>query len=152
PREDPAPLLPGLSAIYASSVPGRGPPGPARTGGAAAQLQDQSQVAALRLPGGVASGLGVLPAHQRRPARGGRDARRLHERQRPTAGRAGEPPRAHVRSPRGRLLLWSDRSTAHRRRDRAGGTPYRARGRDELPSPAAPPPVLAERFAAARRP
>ena len=58
------------------------------------RLQDQSQVAALWLAGGVAPGLGVLSAHQRRPPRGGGDARRLHERQRPAHGGAGQSSRA----------------------------------------------------------
>ena len=54
----------------------------------AARLQDQSQVAALRLAGRVAPGLGVLPAHQRRPPRGRRHARRLHQRERTAPGGA----------------------------------------------------------------
>ena len=78
PGEDAAQILRRASTALSRSWARRRPPGVAGAGGAAARLQDQPQVAKLRLARGVAPGLGLLPAHQRRPPRRGRDARRLH--------------------------------------------------------------------------
>ena len=53
--------------------------------------QAQHEIGRLRRAGRMAPGLGLLPAHQRRPRRGRHHARRCRHGERPDDGRAGQP-------------------------------------------------------------
>ena len=81
--------------------------------------QAQPQGRGLRRAGRVASGLGVLPAHQRRSGGGRHHARRRRRDQRPADGDPGQPHGADPRPPRrSGLLLRRDRPGARRARFR----------------------------------
>jgi hypothetical protein len=82
-------------------------------------------------PVGMAPGLGLLSAHQRRPAGRGRAARRCHRPERSDDGAAGQPPRPHLRPPRlGRPVL--RRHGAGARRARLSACPALDRPRGVL--------------------
>ena len=72
--------------------------------------QAQHEVGRLRRGGGVAPGLGLLSAHQRRPVGHRALSRRLRAGQRPAHGDPGKPHRADRRPPQRRCLLRRDRS------------------------------------------
>ena len=85
----------------------RAPPGDPRGGGGAARprpalspQQDQHQGGGLWRGGGMAPGLGLLPAQQRQRARGRHRHRRVRRGERPDAGAAGQPSRAGARPSR----------------------------------------------------
>ena len=140
PHQEAAPRASGVRRVHALAAAARRAERAARPERrAAARLEAQPEGARDRLAGGMASGLGLLSAHQRRPAGRRRAARRCHRAERSDDGAAGQPPRSDLRPPRVRRpLLRRDGAGARRPRlparagpDRAGRVllvPPRARG------------------------
>ena len=87
------PACPGADLRPGHAAPeGAGDPaGAARPGDPLRHLQAQHEGRRLRCRRRVAPGLGVLPAHQRRPLRGRRDDGRLRHRERAADVRARQP-------------------------------------------------------------
>ena len=128
PHQDGASASSGIRAPGAPSEDPRRAAGPVGTGHPLRHREAQPEVRRLRRAGGMAPGLGVLSAHQRRPRRGRRDVRRHGDGERPADDRARQPSRSDPRPPHRRHLLRRDGS----RRTTMWTTTRRSR------SPAAP--------------
>ena len=169
PHQDGASASSGVCAPGAPSEDPRRAAGPVGPGHPLRHRQAQHEVRRLRCAGGMAPGLGVLSAHQRRSRRGRRDVRRHGDGERSADDRARQPSRPDPRPPRRRRVLRRDGSREPRRRlrrgdpaDRQGRLDHRApRARDPRfgaerlrprPPPAAVPVPHRRRLAAARLP
>ena len=104
-HQGPAPAPPGIRPAGAPSENPRRAGRSVGTGHPLRHRQAESEIGRLRRRRGVAPGLGLLPAHQRRPRRGRRDDGRHGAGERAAAGDPRQPQGPDLRSPRGRAVL-----------------------------------------------